>query len=129
MVMQNKFYLRVLAAILFVAVFTTFIGTQSVFAQYGSSSSLSPWLGLTNRPMGSLDNYNQYVRPQLEMQKAFQAQQAQINQQGMMQQDMMRRSNPGAGGQLGKHHGAQTAGGVSQPATFRNYSHYYNFRR
>ena len=126
--MQIQFYLRGLVTILFVAVFTTFVGTQSAFAQY-SSPALSPWLGLTNRPMGSLDNYNQYVRPQLEMQRAFQAQQAQINQQGMVQQDMMRRSNPGAGGQIGTHHGVQTTGRFSQPATFRNYSHYYNFRR
>ena len=125
--MQVKSYFSAITAILFVAVFTVFIETQSAFAQYGPA--LSPWLGLSNRPTGSLDAYNQYVRPQLEMRRAFEAQQSQINQQGMVQQDMLRRSNPGAGGQIGTHRGAQSTGRVSQPATFRNYSHYYNFRR
>ena len=125
------------AVILFVVAYTNFVGTQSVFAQgfgysnYGSRPTLSPWLGLSNRPTGSLDPYNQYVRPQLEMQRTLGVQQSQINQQGMVQQEMLRRSNPGvsSGGQIGTHHGVQTTGGNRPAATFRNYSHYYNFRR
>ena len=117
------------AAILFAAVFLNFVEPQSAFAQgfYGSSSSLNPWLGLTNRPTGSLDAYNQYVRPRLEVQRALDAQQAQIARQGKTQQEMLRRSNPGAA--PGTQSGVQTVGRFSQPATFRNYSHYYNFNK
>ena len=124
------------SAALFVAVFAAFVETQTVYAQYGymnfgSSPSLSPWLGLTNRPTGSLDSYNQYVRPRLEMQRALDYQQSQINRQGMVQQDMMRRSNLGAqpGGRVGTQSGVQTIGGTKQAATFRNYSHYYPGKR
>jgi len=112
-----------------------FVETPGAFAQgftgYGSTPTLSPWLGLTNRPTGSLDSYNQYVRPQLEMQRALSMQQSQINRQGAVQQDMLRRSNPGvaAGPQLRTQSGAPAVGRFSQAATFRNYSHYYNFGR
>jgi len=136
--MQIRTYLRISAAILFVIVFINFVETPSAFAQgggysgFGSRSALSPWLGLSNRPTGSLDAYNQYVRPQLEMQRTLDTQQSQINRQGTVQQDMLRRSNPGVspgGGQVGTHHGVQTTGGYKPAATFRNYSHYYSFKR
>ena len=130
--MQIRFFLLRFTSILFVVAFTNFGEVQSAFAQgYGASPALSPWLGLTNRPTGSLDAYNQYVRPRLEMQRALDLQQSQINRQGTVQQEMLRRSNPGVqpGGQIGTHGGVQTTGGSRQAATFRNYSHYYNFRR
>jgi len=128
-------YLWTFSATLFVAVFATFVETQATYAQgymnFGSSPTLSPWLGLTNRSTGSLDPYNQYVRPQLEMQRAFDYQQSQINRQGAVQQDMMRRSNLGVqpGGRLGTQSGVPTVGGSRQAATFRNYSHYYPNKR
>jgi len=137
--MQTRSCLLTFAVALFVAVFTNIIETQSAFAQgfgqgsvFSSRPPLSPWLGLSNRPTGSLDAYNQYVRPQLEMQRTLDTQQSQINRQGTVQQDMLRRSNPGVspgGGQVGTHHGVQTTGGYKPAATFRNYSHYYSFKR
>ena len=124
------------SAILFVAVFAVFAETQNALAQYGymnfgSSPPLSPWLGLTNRPTGSLDPYNQYVRPQLEMQRALNQQQSQIHQQGIQQQEMLRRSNLGAqptktqGSGGGVPLGLRTTGRAKPAASFRNYSHYY----
>jgi len=133
MVMQIRPYLLTFGTILFVAVFMIFTETQAVFAQgfpnYGTNSTLSPWLGLTNRPTGSLDAYNQYVRPRLDMQRTFEQQQSQIIFQGRTQQEMLRNFGSGSGIQAGTQGGVQTTGRVSQPATFRNYSHYYNFRR
>ena len=134
--------LSMFSATLFVAAFVVFVETQSLFAQggsgylnFGNTPSISPWLGLTNRPTGSLDPYNQYVRPQLEMQRTLGLQQSQINQQAVQQQEMLRRSNLGAGGQLHKLGESQmgtirVTGRASQAATFRNYSHYYpNFNK
>ena len=133
MITRVRSYLLVFATIVPVGVLAFFVETQNVFAQgsgyynFGSSPSLSPWLGLTNRPTGSLDPYNQYVRPRLEIERAFQSQQSQISRQGIVQQDMMRRQNlgvqPGAG--IGTQTGAPTVGRFKPAATFRNYSHYY----
>ena len=139
--------LLIFSAILSITVFTIFVETPSALAQYGYSSfgyspPLSPWLGLANRPTGALDPYNQYVRPQLEMQRALGSQQSQINQQAMQQQEMLRRSNLGAqptkalggaqtpgGVQMGTHTGVRTVGRAKPAASFRNYSHYYPNQR
>ena len=136
MVTQIRSYLLFFTAVLFTTVFVNIVETQGAFAQgygysdFGSRPALSPWLGLSSRPTGSLDAYNQYVRPQLDMQRAFSMQQSQISRQGMVQQEMLRRSNPGvqSGGRIGTLRGVQTTGGYKPAATFRNYSHYYNFR-
>ena len=94
------------------------------YMNFGSSPPLSPWLALGNRPTGSLDSYNQYVRPRLEIQNMMGAQQAQINRQGLQQQTFERVARQGVGG-TGFQSGAQTTGRAMPAATFRNYSHYY----
>ena len=107
-----------------------FCQTQDASAQgymnFGTNPPISPWVALGNRPTGSLDSYNQYVRPRLEMQSMMGAQQTQLNRQGMQQQ-MMMRSSQGVGSGMGMQQGggAPTVGRFKPAATFRNYSHYY----
>ena len=94
------------------------------YMNFGATPPLSPWLALGNRPMGSLDNYNQYVRPRLEIQNMMGAQQTQINRQGLQQQVFERAARNVSAG-TGFQRGARTTGGSMPAATFRNYSHYY----
>lgn len=122
--------------------FFVFYETHSVYAQsyynFGSSPAISPWLGLSNRPTGVLDSYNQYVRPRMEIQREFQVQQDQLNRQGMRQEIMYRESQqaqraatqrPGTSTGPRTSQGVPVVGRFKQAASFRNYSHYYPNKR
>ena len=105
-----------------------FCQTENASAQgymnIGVTPPLSPWLALGNRPTGSLDSYNQYVRPRLEIQNMMSNQQTQINRQGLRQQTLERAARNVSSG-TGFQGGAATTGRSVPAATFRNYSHYY----
>lgn len=47
-----------------------------------SRPTVSPWLNLYNRNAGPIDNYHNYVRPQIELRDTLQQQENQIGQQG-----------------------------------------------
>lgn len=134
-----SFLLLVLGIVFFVFHETSFVAAQSY---YGSRPAMSPWLGLSNRPTGVLDSYNQYVRPHMEIQKEFNAQQDQLNRQRLQQDSMSRQTQ-----QLEQNQqqiqrtqkdmidgsqgvqGVRTVGRSKPAASFRNYSHYYPNKR
>ncbi len=47
-----------------------------------STPTLSPWLNLYNKNAGPIDNYHNYVRPQMQLRDTLQQQENQIGQQG-----------------------------------------------
>lgn len=87
---------------------------------FNRSPAISPWVSIGNRPTGMLDSYNQYVRPQLDVQRAFATQQAQINRQNVAQQNMAQSMY-----QMQSAGATPLAGNRQQAASFRNYLHYY----
>lgn len=101
---------------------TNFASAQANSYLGGTTPAINPWLSLSNKRTGVLDSYNQYVRPQLELQKAISTQQAQLNRQGAQQQMMYQQSQQQ---QAAMQSGGAVTGRAKQAASFRNYSHYY----
>jgi hypothetical protein len=105
------------------------LGAQAVQAQVypGAPPAMSPWFNLFNKNPGPLGNYQSYVRPQIDLQNAFQQQNNSILQQGISIQQGNSRLNllESQVGQL------QRGGGMLPPtghaAGFMNYSHYYGY--
>jgi len=109
-----------------------FAMTQTTFAQnfmqstrvnrFPSSnpSALSPWLELERASSTSLDSYNQYVRPRLEIEREIQLQQQQLNFQQEKQGAIQR--------QVTEIQGIQMKSGATRTgknATFHNFMHFY----
>ncbi len=92
---------------------------------YGPSPVMSPWFNLFNKNPGPLGNYQSYVRPQLELQNAFQQQNNNILQQGIAIQQGNSRLNL-LDIQVDR---LQRGEGLLPPtghaAGFMNHSHYY----
>lgn len=127
--------------VIFVSGLAFFVQTanaQNNRGRYGGYPTVSPYMYLLDRRDSPVDNYNRYVRPQLEMDRALQAQQQEIERanrdfqrfQQDVQKDREKFNNTG---------NLNSAGGSMQPmlrpsakpaAGFRNHSHYYpNMRR
>ena len=95
---------------------------------YNPPPVMSPWFNLFNKNPGPLGNYQSYVRPQLQLQNAFQQQNGAILQQGMDVRQGNARLNL-LGNQVGQ---LQRGEGLLPPtghaAGFMNYSHYYGYQ-
>ena len=75
-------------------------------------------MGLWNRNTGPLDNYHNFVVPQMELNQTLQMQNAALNRQALGLQML--------NGQLGQPFGSQYGMvPTGQSATFMNYSHFY----
>ena len=95
--------------------------------------AFSPLINLFNNNQGGINNYFQFVRPQLEQARFNQRQQAQ-NQ--LLQQQLMNPALGGGGLQPGFIQPGMAGGGLLRPAgggliqptthaTYFNYSHFY----
>ncbi|MDR1491957.1 MAG: hypothetical protein LBT05_04460 [Planctomycetaceae bacterium] len=112
--------------------------TESLFAQQSNfwfpdsnPPALSPWLELQRNRSSSLDNYNQYVKPRLEIERMLSTQQMSLNRQQnnqkLMQNELVRRRRGNTAG-VGSATEIQYLGEAAQTgknATFRNYLHFY----
>lgn len=89
---------------------------------------LSPWLGLLNQRDGPLDNYNRFVRPRMELDRALAAQQNAIMQSQAKGASLQRQIDVGASMLMdGQQQNSMIpkTGTRSQAAQHRNFSHYY----
>jgi hypothetical protein len=83
---------------------------------------ISPWMGLWNRNTGPLDNYHNFVVPQMELNQTLQMQNAALNRQAYGLQML--------NGQIAQPFGSQYGMvPTGQGATFMNYSHFYGGTR
>jgi len=82
-----------------------------------STPAFSPWLNLYQKNTGPLDNYHNYVQPQIQMWDTLQQQDLNIQRQG----SSIRALGQGLT-QLQQHGTVRPTGGAS---SFMNYSHYY----
>ena len=98
------------------AIFSQSATAQNPYAP--QSPVISPWMGLWNRNTGPLDNYHNFVVPQMELNQTLQMQNAALNRQALGLQML--------NGQLGQPFGSQYGMvPTGQSATFMNYSHFY----
>ncbi|MDR1960546.1 MAG: hypothetical protein LBQ54_16160 [Planctomycetaceae bacterium] len=95
---------------------------QSTYFPYKNPPALSPWLELQRSTQGSnLDSYHQYVKPQMEIEKAMETQQRQLLRQKEAQLQMKQELKE-RGIQL-KYSGTASQTGIQ--TRFREYGHYY----
>ena len=102
---------------------------QGYSSRYSSLSrpTLSPWLNLYRRDPGPVGPYLSYVRPEQELRRTLQGQEAGLRRQsaGLQRQETGVLSLQRRVTQLER-------GGVMAPtgtgSVFMNYSHYYQFR-
>ncbi len=102
-----------------------FCVSQSASAQrnwpYQSSRpTTTPYLNLYRSDSGVVDNYNAFVRPEMEMRSAMERQQNTLTRQGaelgVIQQHMSRRQR-------------SAARSTSSAGVYMNYLHYYSWPR
>lgn len=111
----------VVAALLLVACVFACAGT----ARAQSSSPISPYLMLTQRNRGALNNYQAYVQPQLRQQQMAKAMQTQ-NAVLQRTQSATREIEDALGDEEGLLSAPKKrAGGSGAAAGFRNHSHWY----
>jgi hypothetical protein len=85
-------------------------------AYNAAGGTISPWMNMFQRHPGPLDNYNSYVRPQLELQRAVNQQNVALQRQGSQIQTL----------RLGMEEAQEATIPVTGTgSTFMNYSHYY----
>jgi hypothetical protein len=82
-----------------------------------STPTISPWMNLYQRNPGPLDNYNTYVRPQIQLRDTLQQQDARIQRQG--------NSIHLLGQEVTEIQQEPTVRPTGSGAGYMNYSHYY----
>lgn len=126
-------------AFLLVSVFSQMAEAQNYRRSQFVSPAISPYLYLTDRKDSAVDNYNRLVRPRIEMQKAFQAQQTEIDRanrefadyQNRVAQEMATtgKRDSAAPGDFNLNSGGgmrpTMRPSVKPAAGFQNYGHYY----
>ena len=111
--MQKRFVKTVLGS-LFVALMVSVV---SPLALAQSSSSMSPWMGMFDRPSNpTLGSYLGNVRPQQNMQKAYSAQTSQIQAQQQALQALSQGGTTGGTGSSARNLVGGTAGGSTAPS-------------
>ena len=95
-------------------------------AQHGrtyspSRPTLSPYLNLFRRDAGAVDNYNSFVRPEIEMQNTLQEQETAVTQQSGRLRLLDR--------QVERLEGTSSARSTGAGSRFMNYSHYFQSGR
>ena len=99
------------------------IFTQSAAAQFSPQRpTISPWMGIFQRNTGAMDNYNTFVRPQMELNRTLQMQGSALDRQEMGLQDLNYEMMQPQGNR-------STMMPTGQGATFMNFSHYYGGSR
>jgi hypothetical protein len=99
------------------------VWTPAAFAQLGSYSTyptggtISPWMNMFQKNPGPFDNYNSYVRPQLQLQKTLAQQNMAIQQQGRNLQSL--------GAQMVENDRENRIPVTGTGSVFMSYSHYY----
>lgn len=130
-------------AFVMISLYSQVAEAQSYRRSQYVSPAISPYLYLTERKDGPLDNYNRLVKPRIEMQKAFQNQQSEIDRANRDFQDYQNRVNQEMAASEKRDSAALgnfnlSSGGGMKPtmrpsakpaAGFQNYSHYYNMSR
>ena len=87
--------------------------------------TLSPYLNLYRTDSGAVDNYNNFVRPEIDLRDTLRNQQDAIQRQDVTQQQQgtaLQRYQRNARGRQGRAFGVGPTGSA---ATFMNYMHYY----
>ncbi len=79
--------------------------------------SFSPWLDLYRRDTGVLDNYHQFVRPEIQLRKTLDQQRRAINRQDRGLQTL--------GRDFGRFQRKSMARPTGTGSVFMNYSHYF----
>ena len=117
------------------------LSTGTVFAQLGATRNswfpqnnqppLSAWLELERVTTTPLDSYNQFVKPQLEMERFLTAQRReknrQMDDQKMMQKEISQLRNTTRQNQ--SYQIQSEASPTGKGASYGNYLHYYPQRR
>jgi len=114
--------------------FAQFGGTRNSWFPRNNQPPLSAWLELERATTTELDAYNQFVKPQLEMERILTAQRREMNRraddQKTMQKEISQMHNNLKNLQQNQSYQVQTeATPTGKGSGYSNYLHYYPQRR